>query len=98
MERHRDPITAFIEKLISRGSLDVRDVVESSPGRTAHQLLEMTQAVVETDRSEGSMPDNIENCNIAAMDLSFDFENVAVADLYSSDGRCFCEKQHSVFV
>ena len=78
MARHRDLITAYIRELASKGALDIGDGLQSRLDRTAHQPSETTQTVVDTNGSGGSMPDSIDNSNIAAMDFSFDFENEAV--------------------
>jgi hypothetical protein len=78
MARYRDLITAYIRGLASKGALDVGDGLQSRPDRTTHQPSETTQTVVDTDDSGGSMPDSIDNSNIAAMDFSIDFENEPV--------------------
>ena len=78
MAMHRDLITAYIRGLASKGALDVGDGLQSRPDRTTHQPSETTQTVVDTDDSGGSMPDSIDNSNIAAIDFSFDCENEAV--------------------
>ncbi|PMD45947.1 hypothetical protein L207DRAFT_576825 [Hyaloscypha variabilis F] len=78
MARHRGLITAYIRELASSGTLDVGDGPHSRPDRIAHQPSETTQKLVNTDDSGGTMPDSIADSKIAAMDLSFDFENEAV--------------------
>jgi hypothetical protein len=78
MARHGGLITAYIRELASSDTLDVRDGLHSRPDIIAHQPSETTPNVFNADDSGGTMPDSVADSKIAAMDLSFDFENEAV--------------------